>query len=612
MGDDQLGFSEGSELGRYRLKRLIGRGGMGEVYEAEDTAHDRNVALKLLLPSLSRNADFRERLQREARIAGRLQEPHVVPIHSCGEINGQWYVDMRLIDGTDLHTMLSRYGPLTPARAVAIVRQVAAALDAAHAAGVIHRDIKPENILITGDDFAYLVDFGLANAATDLRLTEMGTAVGTWAYMAPERFDDDEATYRADIYALACVLYEALTGTRPYPAATVSVMINSHLSRPVPRPSELRPDVPAALDEVIARGMAKEPEDRYATAGDFAWAAESALKATDNATSAVTAGEAKTQQVGAGRQPPPAPGVSHQATTPFAASTPTVATRDAHSYRSSPPASAWSPSPAPVQSGSRLPTPPAPSGPQQFGPPAPSGPQQFGPPAPSGPQHFAPAVPSGPLPPPGPGQPWPPQPPGKRNQWIWLSIAALIVVAILVGALVWFVRSRNHPIPVATPTSSPTTTAATSSANPTSSSASDPESKLMAELPRGYSSAACSKPTEPLTNSLATLDCEQNSEPGGPKSGVYALYGNPSDLQTGFNNAVHMNNQQLVVCPGGSNSAPTTWNRKSNPDLALGSVACGHWRDQYTVIWTVDSTLVLGIAAGDNLNDTYHWWQEYG
>lgn len=149
---------------------------------------------------------FRSRMQREARTAGRLQEPHVVPIHDFGEIDGQLYVDMRLIDGEDLAGTLKRYGPLSAPRAVAIVRQVGSALDAAHAAGILHRDVKPENILVSADDFAYLVDVGIASATTDDKLTQIGTTVGTAKYMAPERFGESEVTPRADIYALTCVL----------------------------------------------------------------------------------------------------------------------------------------------------------------------------------------------------------------------------------------------------------------------------------------------------------------------------------------------------------------------------------------------------------------------
>ena len=282
VGEGRPGSRLGSQFGPYRLMRLLGRGGMGEVYEAEDTRKRRVVALKLISGDFSGDPMFRARMQREADAAGRLTEPHVVPIHDYGEIDGQLYLDMRLVDGADLSTMLRRSGPMSPARAVAIVRQIAAALDAAHAAGVTHRDVKPENILVTPDDFACLVDFGIARAATDPGLTQTGTAMGTYKYMAPERFTGDEVTYRSDIYALACVLNECLTGSPPYPADSIERMVAAHLMEPPPRPSELRPGaVPAALDEVIAKGMAKRPEERYRSAGELGNAALDALTATE-------------------------------------------------------------------------------------------------------------------------------------------------------------------------------------------------------------------------------------------------------------------------------------------------------------------------------------------
>src|SRR5689334_466328 len=195
------GSRSGSMFGPYHLKRPLGRGGMGEVYEAEHTIKGWTVAVKLMSDSVSGDPVFRERMRREARNAGRLQEPHVVPIHDYGEIDGKMFLEMRLIEGTDLDTMLKRFGPLAPPRAVAIITQIASALDAAHAAGVMHRDVKPPNILVTRDDFAYLVDFGIAAATTDEKLTQMGYAVGTWKYMAPERFTKAEVTFRADVYA---------------------------------------------------------------------------------------------------------------------------------------------------------------------------------------------------------------------------------------------------------------------------------------------------------------------------------------------------------------------------------------------------------------------------
>lgn len=271
----------GTQFGPYRLQRLLGRGGMGEVYEAYDTVKDRIVALKLMSQHFSSDERFRRRMQREAHTAGRLQEPHIVPIHDFGEIDGQLFIDMRYVEGSDVAGLIRREGPLAPPRAVAIVEQVAAALDAAHRAGIIHRDIKPENILLTGDDFAYLADFGIAAAFTDEKVTKTGTAVGSWSYMAPERFGDEDITYRADIYALTCVLYECLTGVPPYTSESLPALMAAHLTRPIPRPSQQNPSVPTGLDHVIARGMAKEAAERYPTAGELAKAAHDALSAPD-------------------------------------------------------------------------------------------------------------------------------------------------------------------------------------------------------------------------------------------------------------------------------------------------------------------------------------------
>lgn len=289
MPSSEPGSRVGSLFGPYRLLRLLGRGGMGEVYEAEDTRKHRVVALKLISPHVSADPVFRERMQREADAAGRLTEPHAVPIHDYGEIGGQLYLDMRLIDGVSLHSMMAAEGPLTPARAVAIVRQVAAVLDAAHASGVTHRDVKPENILITDNDFAYLVDFGIARAFGDPGLTQTGTAMGTYHYMAPERFTADEVSYRTDIYALACVLSECLTGGPPYRANSLERIVAAHLLEPPPQPSQLRPGmVPMAFDQVIAQGMAKHPEHRFRTAGDLAAAAHEALTAPERQHEATT------------------------------------------------------------------------------------------------------------------------------------------------------------------------------------------------------------------------------------------------------------------------------------------------------------------------------------
>ena len=265
------------EFGRYRLLSLLGEGGMGEVWRAHDTVTDRVVAIKVLSAKLSKDEEFQRRLRREAHAAARLETPHVVPIHDYGEIDGRLFVCMRLIKGRDLATVLAD-GPLEPARAVRIIGQVAEALHAAHGIGLIHRDIKPSNILLDDRDFAYLIDFGIARAADDTRMTKTGNTIGTFAYIAPERLDrQGTEDARVDIYSLACVLYECLTGEPPFTDDTMPRLIVAHLSEPPPRPSIARPDVPAQVDEVIATGMAKDPNQRYATTIELADAAHNAI-----------------------------------------------------------------------------------------------------------------------------------------------------------------------------------------------------------------------------------------------------------------------------------------------------------------------------------------------
>ncbi len=284
---------DASTFGPYRLEELIGRGGMGEVYRAYDERTDRIVALKVLPPHLAKDEIFQQRFRRESQAAAGINEPHVVPIHGFGEIDDRLYLDMRLIEGRNLGALLEgdKEGedggkdgkdvakqPLTPALAVSVIEQVGAALDAAHERGLIHRDVKPSNILITDRDFAYLIDFGLARTAGQQGLTTAGSTLGTMAYMSPERFEGGEVDPRSDVYALSCVLYECLTGERPYPVESLEQQIARHINAPAPKPSAINPKL-AAFDEVIAKGMAKKPERRYQTAGELAAAARVALNA---------------------------------------------------------------------------------------------------------------------------------------------------------------------------------------------------------------------------------------------------------------------------------------------------------------------------------------------
>ncbi|TWS18270.1 protein kinase [Tsukamurella asaccharolytica] len=269
------GTRTGTRLGPYAIGTLLGRGGMGEVYRAHDERRDREVALKLLHASAAEDPQFRERFTRESQTVARLADPHVIPIHDFGEVDGVLFIDMRLVEGRNLAEILHD-GPLPPSRAVALVEQVAGALDAAHAKGLVHRDVKPANIELTESGFPYLLDFGLAVSDTQSRMTSAGLFVGSQAYAAPERFEGDAATVASDVYSLACVLFEALTGHAPYRGESLGAMLRQHLTSPIPRPGA-EVQVPAAMDAVVARGMAKEPAERFASCGELAAAARQAL-----------------------------------------------------------------------------------------------------------------------------------------------------------------------------------------------------------------------------------------------------------------------------------------------------------------------------------------------
>jgi serine/threonine protein kinase len=322
---------EGTPFGRYRLVRVLGRGGMGEVWQAYDTAMNRVVALKVLPANLADDDTYQRRFRREAQMAAGLDEPHIVPIHDFGEIDGRLYVTMRLIDGKTIHELLED-GPLAPARAVGIIEQIAAALNAAHRVGLVHRDVKPSNILVTDEDFAYLIDFGIARTAGATKLTSTGSTIGTLSYMAPERLSTDSSDARADIYALTCVLHECLTGSQPFPGDSVERQIAGHLTLPPPRPSTMRPGIPPHLDQVIATGMAKNPEHRYATTRDLAVAARAALSTP----AAPVAPTAHQQPTAAAQWPPPAP-------PPQPTPVPYPTTPPPHQQWPGPQAAAWQP-----------------------------------------------------------------------------------------------------------------------------------------------------------------------------------------------------------------------------------------------------------------------------
>ena len=264
----------------YRIEEVVGRGGMGVVYRATQVALDRPVAIKLITTDRAQDPVFRERFKAESRIAASIEHASVVPVYEAGEDDGLLFIAMRLVEGADLAELLSRGGPLDPARASRIISQIAGALDAAHNRGLVHRDVKPANILITLDEpeHAYLTDFGVARRLGAMnRVTRAGQWVGTVDYLAPEQIRSESPGAAQDIYALTAVLHHCLTGEVPFPCENEAAALWAHMTTPPPAPTELRPDLPDAVDGVIATGMAKDPADRFPTAGAMARAFAGAI-----------------------------------------------------------------------------------------------------------------------------------------------------------------------------------------------------------------------------------------------------------------------------------------------------------------------------------------------
>src|SRR3954447_25274997 len=300
----------GSTFADHVINGVAGYGGMGVVYRATHLPLEREGALKLIAPEFSQDGEFRHRFRREFRATAAIRHPNVISIYHAGEHDGLLYVTMRYVDGTDLARLLAAHKRLEPRVAADVVAQVAAALDAAHAAGIVHRDVKPANVLIEsrGDAMhAVLTDFGLMK---DLRaktqVTQPGTIIGTFDYAAPEQLQEGPIDARADVYALGGVLYQALTGSVPFPRETAAATMLAHLDSPPPSVLSALPDAPEALGDVVRRAMAKHPDDPSPSAGDLGRAARVAVgePASPAPERSVAAGAARPAKLGAIPLPP--------------------------------------------------------------------------------------------------------------------------------------------------------------------------------------------------------------------------------------------------------------------------------------------------------------------
>jgi hypothetical protein len=266
------------KFGKYKIIEEVGRGGFADVYKAIDTTLDRTVALKFLEPRLLLEPTFVERFQREAKLAANLKHPNIVIIHEFGWEAGTVYMAMEFLEGQPLKEVILEEGALPPKRIVNIVGQIASALDYAHGRGLVHRDIKPSNVMVGADDHVTVMDFGIAKAATLTALTATGRIFGTPEYMSPEQAEGvEEPDARSDVYSLGVVVYEMFTGKVPFSGTTPLSIMRGHTDKPLPRPSEINPDVPSAVEAILLKALAKKREERYQSAGEMAAALKQAV-----------------------------------------------------------------------------------------------------------------------------------------------------------------------------------------------------------------------------------------------------------------------------------------------------------------------------------------------
>ncbi|HEX9066776.1 MAG TPA: serine/threonine-protein kinase [Streptosporangiaceae bacterium] len=491
-------FPPGSRIAGYQIEELLGRGGMAVVYRAADVRLDRQVALKVLAPELTRDSSFRQRFIRESRAGAAVDHPNIIPVFEAGEADGVLFIAMRYVAGRDVRALIERAGPLPPARVASIVTQVASALDAAHARGLVHRDVKPANMLLGAvaiggaPDHVYLSDFGLSKlSVAAVSLTGTGQFLGTLDYMSPEQVEGRPIDGRTDLYALGCATFEMLTGRPPFQRDQDLAVMWAQVSAPPPSACQLRPELPAGVDAVLARAMAKAPENRQSSCLEFA----AQLKA---ACGARPARGAPTELAGAVRDVPPATEVAM-------AAVPGLSTPPGPAGPAGPPGPAMPPV-EPVASGEATITEAAigsggPGGagptrhdyrpPSGYGQPGGYGQSGYGQGGYTPPQGYAPPGPSGPSGPSGPTrQDWPagpgyPADPGPRRRGRALPfVLGIVVVHLLAGAAVLILQNLNKGSNAGPGTSSSQSgTPKAGSSSPSSPSSSAPSSPVSSAPP---------------------------------------------------------------------------------------------------------------------------------
>ncbi len=561
----------GTVLAGYRVDSLLGRGGMSVVYLAEHMRLGRKVALKVLATPLAHDDSFRERFVRESQRAAELDHPNVIPIYDAGEIeggdsDGLLYIAMRYVAGHDLRSLLKQEGRLSVGRTLFVLEQVAGALDAAHERSLIHRDVKPSNILIDDpSEHVYLTDFGVAKQTTAPDLTRTGVFIGTVDYAAPEQIEGLTLGPRTDVYALGCVLFECLAGRLPYDREAEVAVMHAHLTHPPPKLSELRPDLPRELDRVIAKSLAKSPDERFASASDLVDAAHSAV--LHRRTTSVQAFESRLDDQPAA--PPAEP--------PLVAATP-----------DQPPAAA--------------PPPPSPA------PPPPAPPPVAPEPVAAQAAVAAPAVEAAAPPPSAPS----PARSGLRLPR-WAGTAALVAVAAVASATVAYLVARDDGTSTALSTTTPGTGTTTTVAEAPAS--------LAALVPRQLWKD-CAVENQPAPGAVESAVCLQPNVIGAqnpPDRWQISIYPDAAALHSAYANARAL----AAVTKSGGRCDGTFWGgsgpwvHEGNPPKPGGDRFCYFDGNDAVIVWTHEKLgqpnhrdmLAIAREGGTDHAALYNWWR---
>jgi serine/threonine-protein kinase len=576
----------GSAVAGYRLDALIGRGGMSFVYLAEHLRLGRKVALKLLAPPLSKDESFRARFERESQRAAEIDHPNIIPIYDAGEADGELYIAMKYVAGSDLKGLIAREGSLSVSRALFLLEQAAAALDAAHDRDLIHRDVKPANILVEEhSERVYVTDFGVVKHTLTRGQTRTGFFVGTTDYAAPEQIEARTVDARTDVYSLGCVLYECLSGSPPFDRGADIAVMHAHLTQPPPLLSSIRSDLPKSLDRTITRAMAKDPDERYATCTELIQAARAAAiaaRATDQ--------EAR---------PPSMPTIASAPAAAAGAATGAAAGT----------AAAQPPTQVPVtgpDTGAGQPAATAGGLPPADPPPA-----------------------AAPPPPEQPSSAGPP-PTGRRGRsWLVAGLAA-VAAAVAAGLIVFFVtRTEDEPAAqTGATTSAPATTeqattqaetsGQTETAEATTGEGTGATNDLAALVPAEVF-RRCALANTPPAGATAAAVClpVEGEDDGFPDRLDLSIYPDAASLNAEYDRIVaeHDIQRDTGRCSGVNWGGERSWNH--GPDRPGGRELCYFDGDDAVLVWTHEKLDqpnhhdLLGIARQGGLDHTAlnSWWR---